>query len=164
LELYGSLEYFDRLVPHEYNHMVRNAAVLTEEIGRGLPTLKQLTVSEGLATLFPVVLRGEPVTPLSIVAGGMMAEESAHYCRAHEDEVFAELRRVWDRPITPDLIAQFISGSGDGCLGDRPAKSAYYVGSRIVGDLLNDGHDLCRLTRMPTEAILQLHSESVGHR
>jgi hypothetical protein len=92
----------------------------------------------------------------------MMAEEPTTYCNAHEDELFEELERVWDRPIPPDLMSLYVSGSSDGWMGDRPAKTAYCVGSRIVGDLVNDGNKLCELTRTGTEAILRLHGTLRG--
>jgi hypothetical protein len=159
LEMHHSRDYLESLVPHEYNHMVRNVAVLAEELQRlGRPTLKHLMIGEGLATLFPVVLHGESIEPSSIVAGRMMSEDAATYCIEHEEELFEELSRVWNEEITPELMKEYMSAPS-GWLDDKPAKTAYYVGSRIIGDLINQGYDVCTLTRMPTEAIWQLYEE-----
>lgn len=156
LELYDSPSQLWFLVPHEYNHLVR----LTSLLGQGaieLDTISvgELVILEGLGTLFPLVLHGREIGPTSIVEAGMMGRDGAEYCLQHEERLFHEIQEIWDVQLTPELMRSYFS-SVSGRREGRPEKIAYYVGSRRVGDLLNGGHDICQLTRMPTDDIVEL--------
>ena len=117
-----------------------------------------MTISEGLATILPGVLQKKKITPRFIVDCGMMFPDDGKYCNEREDEIFDEIMEVWDSHMTRELwIKYFVSGkSGKGGKKEKPERIGYYVGSRIIGDLLNNGHNICELTRMPTDKIVEL--------
>ncbi len=86
LEMYRSLEQLEYFVPHEYNHLVRMTAL--PEVFEEITTVKckQLTIMEGLGTLFPLLLKGKEITPLSVVEAGMMPKDVGEYCYKNEKE------------------------------------------------------------------------------
>ncbi len=156
LELYVSPKQLEYLVPHEYNHLVRISVFKDEMMKSSQLTVKELVIFEGLATLFPAVLWGKEIGPLSIIDAGMMSKDAAEYCLKNESNLMNELFSIWDEKLTRELLGKYFAGTSDGWREGRPAKIAYYVGSRIVGDLLKRGHNICELTKKPAEEILSL--------
>ena len=63
-----------------------------------------MVISEGLAALFPTLLEKREITPLSIADCGMMPMGTARYCHEHEEELFDEIREIWDEKPTPELL------------------------------------------------------------
>ena len=157
LEFYHSPRQLRYLIPHEYNHLVRDSAVKDADFDK--IAIKNMVISEGLATLFPVLLEKREITPLSIADCGMMPMDAARYCHEHEEELFSEIREIWGEKPTPELLTEYFWSSSEGWR-DKIQKKGYYAGSRIIGSLLDRGHDICSLTRMETDKILKLWGES----
>ena len=151
IDMYKNLHTLDYLVSHEYNHMVRINALDDNEFQN--LTVKKLIIAEGLATLFPLTLMNKKINQYSIADVKMMSEKAAEYCCENEKELIKEILEIIDEPITPDIMAKyFISSSGWKDNG-QPEKIGYYVGSRIIGDLINSNYSICELTSMPTDEV-----------
>ena len=133
----------DGLIAHEYNHLVRVQS-LYDDIDPLSLTVGDFTISEGLATVFALVLLGQEVTPERIAASVSNLGDPAS-ATEREPEMRADLLAHWDRVPDREMIDRFI-GSG----------TAYLVGGLMIARLLNEGHDIRDLTRTPTPDIARL--------
>lgn len=156
LELYRSPQQLTYLVPHKYNHLVRISTLKYGLKDFKNVTVKDLTILEGLGTLFPLILSRKDINQLSIVDAGMMPNDVAKYCYKHEKEIKNEIFSVWDRNFSKEIMTKYFQGTSDGWMNDKPAKMGYYVGSRIIGDLLKKGHDICELTKTSSDEIFTM--------
>lgn len=140
LEQYQRLEGLDGLIAHEYNHLFRVQAFY-RDIDMSSLTVADFVVSEGLATVFALVLLGRTVSPEGIAAciSNLSDPESAI---AREPELRADLLAHWDRVADREMIARFIESG-----------TAYLVGGLMIARLLEEGHDIYSLTRTPTSEI-----------
>jgi hypothetical protein len=144
LERYGKVAAeLDGLIAHEYNHLVRVQAFYEGADPLTL-TVGDFAVSEGLATVFALELLGEELSPRRIAAcvSNLDDPESAI---AREPEMRADLLAHWDRTADREMIARFIERG-----------TAYLVGGVMIARLLEEGHDICSLTRTPTAEIGRL--------
>lgn len=150
-----SIEWLETLVAHEYCHIVRMSAIVEHPSQLEHQTMKDVIISEGLATLFPVVMQSQEVTPNAVVTGGMMTDEMAQYCRKHEEELFEEMRNEWDHQLNRTFMEKYFQSTKTGWKEDgRPARTGYYLGSTIIQDLLEHEYEICELTKTPTEQLL----------
>jgi len=133
----------DGLIAHEYNHLVRVQSFY-DDIDPLSLTVGDFTISEGLATVFALVLLGQEVTPERIAASVSNLGDPAS-ATEREPEMRADLLAHWDRVPDREMIDRFI-GSG----------TAYLVGGLMIARLLNEGHDIRDLTRTPTPDIARL--------
>lgn len=160
LEHYRSIEQLKYVLPHEFNHLVRFCSIGRDEfMNFSKITVKQFIILEGLATIFPLVLKDQKIHPLSIVDVKMIPEDAGEYCLKNEEQIFENLMQVWDNPITPDIMQKYFVSSA-GWRGEKPEKMGYYVGSRIIGQLINNGWDIRELTTMKTEKIIDLWNDT----
>ncbi len=148
LERAKCLESLEGLVAHEYNHLYR-VQRFYRDIDDSSYTVNQLTVgeftlSEGLATVFPLVLLGQPLTPHRIAECSPALGDPAEAV-AKETEMQADVLAHWDCPADRAMLERFYSNG-----------VSYYVGARMIADLVDAGYDICALTRTRTEKLGEL--------
>jgi len=158
LETIGDrLDRLSVLVPHEFNHLVRLAEHLrrTGDL-RAFDILGERIIAEGLATLTPLVVSETEITPESLARALMMPEESFAHCERNWPELWRRAHSAWGERTTPELMTRFLVGTDRGWVDGVPERSGYYIGARIVLDLLAGGDPLPELTRMPAGRITDL--------
>lgn len=159
-QLWGEVEYtverLETLVPHEYCHLVRISSLQLEDPSKFQRlTVKDWMMAEGLATLFPLIMKDQGITPDAVVKSGMMTEEMVSYCKEHEQALFDDIRSDWNRPVNQTLLRKYFVGTKSGWKENgTPERTGYYLGSRIIQDLLEHGQTICDLTKTPTEQLL----------
>lgn len=154
----SALEALDYLVPHEYAHLVRS-----EHLGgwsvEGL-TVGELAVHEGIATLFPLVLKGDlSLEELRKSIG--YNEVEINYALKHKDEIINEILALWDVELDEEISKRYFLTNFKGNIGGRPHILGYFAGSWIVLNLLKAGFVICELIKMPSDKILTLYLEVV---
>ena len=143
LERYMNRGSLTGLIAHEYNHLYR-VYTMYRDLDPGTLTVGEFTISEGLATVFNLVFTGQEATPQAI-AGCIPVLGDPMAAVAREPQLRREILDYWDAAADPETINHFV-GSG----------SAYLVGGMMIARLLGGGHDICALTRMPTERLEHL--------
>lgn len=86
----------------------------------------------------------------------MMPRAAFDYCEQHWPELWQSVRANWTSPTNQQLMAEYLMGTDSGWTDGRPARSGYYVGARLIIDLLQRGHELRQLTLLPVDHILAL--------
>ena len=138
----------DGLVAHEDNHLYRVQAFYRNSdpasLTVGKLTVGEFTISEGLATVFPLVLLDQEISATRIAEclPNLGDPKAAIACKP---EMHADLLEHWDQPATREMITRFIESG-----------VAYFVGGLMIARLLEDGYNICELTRMPTEELSAL--------
>lgn len=151
LELLG--DRMDRLaftVSHEFMHSVRG-----REFSTGALTFGQLVIEEGIATAFSMVAQDLPLDNDSLrTALPFMTDEAFLYCEEHREALTREVLSHAASPLTAELAAKYLySGSR---LDERgvPGNAGYYVGTRMVVDLLRNGLSVKELVHLPVCTII----------
>ena len=143
LERYSNLDSLAGLIAHEVNHLFR---VVTKyrDVDPATLTIGDFTVSEGLATVFNLVFTGQAATPEAIAACiPALGEPAAAVAR--EPEMRAEIIEHWDRIADSGTLERFVMSG-----------TCYLVGGMMIAGLLDAGHDICELSRTPTERLEHL--------
>jgi hypothetical protein len=143
LEQYQELEGLDGLIAHEYNHLFRVQAFY-RHIAPSSLTVGDFAVSQGLATVFSLVLLGQTISLQRIVACISNLGDPKTAIDG-EPEMRADLFAHWDRVADREMIARFVEGG-----------TAYLVGGLMIARLLENGHDICELTRTPPSELSAL--------
>jgi predicted Zn-dependent protease DUF2268 len=136
------------LIAHEYNHLYRVQRFYRDvdcsSYNVSNLTVGELTIAEGLATVFPLVLSNLEPTPQRI-AGCLPALGDLGEVIASEPEMRADVLAHWDEPASREMIVRFIENG-----------VAYYIGALMIARLLEAGCDICGLTRTPTEKLHEM--------
>ena len=143
LERYLNLDSLAGLIAHEYNHLYR-VYTMYRDLDPATLTVGDFTLSEGLATAFNLVFMGQAVTQEAIAACIPALGEPAEAV-AREPQMRAELVEHWDTVADPAMLERFMMSG-----------TAYLVGGVMIMRLLDAGHDICELSRMPTEDLARL--------
>ena len=148
LEMPTCVASIDGLVAHEYNHLYRVQRFFrnleTTPFSISNLTVGEFTISEGLATIFPLVLSDLEFTPKRI-AECLPALGDPDEAVMREATMRADVLEHWDEPATREMIVRFVESG-----------VAYFVGGLMIARLLNTGHDICELTRMSTDKLSQM--------
>lgn len=156
LERYISSEQLKYLVPHEYNHLVRMTTLYDIEDTQFQRTIGDVVISEGLATVFSVLVQEKNISS-NLTEALMMTNENLEKCHEQREILFGEIYRLWTTPVssTHGIFAKYFMASANDSA--TPERSGYYVGNQIICDLVARKHDIADLTKMPTTTILQLY-------
>jgi hypothetical protein len=155
--IYFGIELFadklDRLgftVPHEFMHRAR---------GRGFDpttlTFGHLVVEEGIATVFSIAAQGLPLDNANLKAAlPFMTDQAFAYCEENREALTREILSHAASPLTAELAAKYLY-AGPYC-NERgmPGSVGYYVGARIVIDLMNEGLAVEELSRLPAQEVI----------
>ncbi len=111
---------------------------------------------EGLATAFSITMGGRPFDVANLGEALRLTKDSLQYCENRRGELTRDLLQQANGPVTRELMAKYLySGCQQGS-GGAPGNVGYYVGTRIVTDLLERGSDIGTLTRTPGHELLQM--------
>lgn len=144
------------LVSHEFHHLARNQMRGLEVLVPATYTFAELILTEGLATAFSIVVQGLDFDTSTLKTALYMTEEALSYCIANRDAIIQEILSFGESPVTQELMIKYLySGPAVDSQG-RPGNAGYYAGTAIVSDLLDQGYDMRRLTKMSGQDIIQL--------
>lgn len=138
------------LAPHEVNHMARLSALP----GLDMFDFAERTVSEGLASVCPVVLNNWGFTPRAFAQAMGIPPDRALELIRNSRPLVHKVAGEFGRPFTRELMAGYFAWTAR---GDR--LGGYYAGIVIVRKLLDMGYRLAELTAMPSQKILRLYRE-----
>jgi hypothetical protein len=141
LEACPGTEGLDGLLSHEYNHLVRGAAVHRGSEALIL-RLNDWVIAEGLATVFSLVHLGLEPTARRLVSTLPALPQDA-ISKVKEIEI--ELRSRWKCEMTQELIKRYVT-----------TPWVYIIGGLWIARLLKQGYDIRDLTHMPTDAVSNL--------
>lgn len=144
-----SPEFIRQIVPHEVNHMVR--AVATAKNMEELSGFSERTVMEGLAVYYGLVFAGQSFSWESFAWQNGLQPAHLNYLKDNASELASEVRSHFGKKMTPELHQQFFVNQSE---DPSACLSGYYYGTKLVAELVNAGHPVEMLTRMPTEDIL----------
>lgn len=136
------------LVAHEYNHLYRvqrfyrNADPASFRVSN--LTVGEFTITEGLATVFPLVLSQIEITPQRIAECLPALGDPAEVV-TRESAMRADVLAHWNEPANREMIVRFIESG-----------VSYYVGAQMIAQLLEAGYDICGLTRLSTEKLSEM--------
>ena len=136
------------LIAHEYNHLYRvqrfHRRFDVSSFNLTNLTVGEFTITEGLATVFPLVLLDVEPTPQRIAECVPSLGDLGEVI-AREPDMRADVLAHWDEPANREMIVRFIESG-----------VSYFIGSLMIARLLEAGHDICGLTRMSTEKLSQM--------
>ncbi|MCK5828076.1 hypothetical protein KAH43_06070 [Candidatus Bipolaricaulota bacterium] len=138
----------DGLVAHEYNHLYRVQRFYRDVDYSSYKvsnlTVGEFTITEGLATVFPLVLSEVEATPQRI-AECLPALGDPAEAVMREATMRSDVLAHWDEPADREMIVRFVSSG-----------VSYFVGALMIARLLEAGYDICGLTRMSTEKLSEI--------
>ena len=148
LEQKACLQGVEGLVAHEYNHLYRvqrfHRRYDTESFNLTNLTVGEFTITEGLATVFPLGLSQMAITPQRI-AECLPALGDPAQAITQESAMRADVLAHWNDPASRDMIVRFIESG-----------VSYFVGGLMIDRLLKAGYDICGLTRLSTEKLSEM--------
>lgn len=148
LEMAKCLTNIEGLIAHEYNHLYRVQRFYRDvdysSYSVSNLTVGEFTISEGLATIFPLVLSDLEFTPKRI-AECLPALGDPAEAVVREGTMRADVLEHWDKPANREMIVRFVESG-----------VSYFIGSLMIARLLEAGHDICGLTRTPSEELSEL--------
>lgn len=150
LENSGLLPSLRALVPHEFNHMVRSTRLRNTLDPNAFG---ERVMGEGLGVVCPLVVDAGTEAP-SLAEALMMPLDAVKYCAAHWPDLLKEALPSWGAQLTPALMSEYFMGTDDGWCKGKPARAGYYIGTRMVLDLLDAGADFADLTCTPGNELL----------
>lgn len=115
-----------------------------------------MVVSEGLATIFPLVLEGKNLTLDNLSKALMISEKTTNELIRQQSKLFEEIECNFDKNITPEIMRRYFISNYDEYIDDVPVKSGYFMGTKIVESLLGSGYTIETLTKLPAKEILSL--------
>lgn len=144
------------VVPHEFLHMVRSRSLNPAAI-----TFGGLVIEEGLATAFSIAAQGLPFDRPSMRAALLnMSDQAFDYCESHRDELTKEMLSQAGSPVNRELMARYLYSDSYQDGKGMPGNVGYYVGLRIVVDLMEQGLGVRDLVRQSAREILGRWEES----
>lgn len=146
----------EMLIQHEFNHLVRFNSIeeVNEEMGM---TVGQLAIAEGLATLAPLVVNALELNEANIREGLFVNEEEFNRLRDNFSTLQEELERDFNEPLSLTLHEKYFMYNEDNIY----PKVGYFIGAHYIIPLLEAGYSLKELTRIETEDILDIYSQTV---
>jgi hypothetical protein len=136
------------LVAHEYNHLYRvqrfHQRYSAESFCLENLTVGEFTITEGLATVFPLVLSEIEITPRRI-AECLPALGDPAEVATREDAMRADVLAHWNEPASREMIVRFVESG-----------VSYFAGAVMMSRLLEAGYDICGLTRLSTERLSEM--------
>lgn len=141
LEACHGTEGLDGLLAHEYNHLVRGAAVHRGSEALVL-RLNDWVIAEGLATVFSLVHLGIEPTASRLMSTLPALPQDA---LSKVEEIETELRSHWECEMTQELVKRYVA-----------TPWVYLIGGLWIARLLKQGYDIRNLTRMPTDTVSDL--------
>jgi hypothetical protein len=141
------------LIPHEINHLVRLVSLPDEFNNKSTWTVKQLTIAEGLATLYPLLFNNIKITDESIKKALMVDEKDFIHLRDNTDHLYHDIVNIWDMTLDQNIMKKYFMANS----GSELNKSGYYIGSIIIQKLISKGYSIKELTKMQTNKIVELY-------
>jgi len=137
LESVECLGALDELVAHEYNHLIRVQRFYAHRSDWSIERIPigEFTLSEGLATIFSLTHTHQAVSSEHIIEA-VPSLGSVKEALGGERSMAADVAAHWEQPATREMVVRFIESG-----------VAYYIGARAIASLMDDGHDICSLTR-----------------
>ncbi|MGB9749790.1 MAG: DUF2268 domain-containing putative Zn-dependent protease [Caldisericia bacterium] len=142
------------LVPHEFNHLVREVRVFKKNVNMASLKFKEYLIFEGLATYFSIYVNDLKIDKESESKALFLPVEKLDYLYENEKEIFKEIFLSLDEEMNQNLFMEYFTYDGK----DR-LKFGYFVGLKIIEKLAENELKIVDLTNMDSEEILKIYSK-----
>lgn len=140
------------VIPHEFTHVLHSK--LCNDPGGWLRSIGFTMMQEGLAIWASrFVVPGLPESPY-------ISREEPDWlerCRAKEQAILTGIR-PYVAEATNEALMRFLMGSGS----TGETREAYYVGYRVVAQLIAEGRTLAELARIPEADVIALMDRTLA--
>jgi len=153
------------VLPHEFLHMKRGRDVAPIPQTLTAPTFGQFVVEEGLATVFSIAANELPLDTHSFrkaLGPAGMTDQGFDYCEDNRDALTREILEKTALPMAPELANKYLYSGAVQDERGMPGNAGYYVGARIVLDLLEKGLSIKDLVRLSAVEILSRWGTAAG--
>ncbi|HON83909.1 MAG TPA: DUF2268 domain-containing putative Zn-dependent protease, partial [Caldisericia bacterium] len=138
------------LIPHEFNHLVRNFKY--REFDTRKLKFKDYMIYEGIATYFSIYFNKLDINPKDEAMALFIPQEKFEILNKNEDEIRKDIMNLLNMEMDNQIMMNYFTYDGD-----KKLKQGYYIGLKIIEELVSLGHNIVDLTYMDSDDILNLY-------
>ncbi len=138
------------LVPHEFNHLVMNFKY--KEFDTRKLKFKDYMIYEGIATYFSIYFNKLDINPKDEAMALFIPQEKFEILNKNEDEIRKDIMNLLNMEMDNQIMMNYFTYDGD-----KKLKQGYYIGLKIIEELVSLGHNIVDLTYMDSDDILNLY-------
>lgn len=138
------------LVPHEFNHLVMNFKY--KKIDTRKLKFKDYMIYEGIATYFSIYFNKLDINPKDEAMALFIPQEKYEILNKNEDEIRKDIMNLLNMEMNNQIMMNYFTYDGD-----QKLKQGYYIGLKIIEELVSLGHNIVELTYMDSDDILNLY-------
>ncbi|MCM3667236.1 DUF2268 domain-containing protein [Mesobacillus subterraneus] len=134
----------ERLIQHEFNHLVRFDSLLEDNL-----TVGQLIIAEGLATLTPLIMNKMDFSHSNLQKMLFLDDQQYNLLKENIHLIEQDIKLDFEKNITPSLMEKYFMLNENLKFG----KSGYFFGMQVLLTLLKNGWELKDLTLLNSNLI-----------
>ncbi|HQJ57197.1 MAG TPA: DUF2268 domain-containing putative Zn-dependent protease [Caldisericia bacterium] len=138
------------LVPHEFNHLVRNFRY--KEFDTKKLKFKDYMIYEGVATYFSIYFNKFDINPKNVALALFIPQEKFEILNKNKDEIRKDIMNLLNIEMDNQIMMNYFTYDGD-----KKLKQGYYIGLKIIEELVSLGNNIIDLTYMNSDDILNLY-------
>jgi len=148
LERLNSLN-LDFLVPHEFNHLVR-LFKMKDKINN-LKVIDYI-IFEGLATYFSLYFNNLEINKENEAKSLIIPIDVLEKLYENEDKIKNEIFNLIHNDMNNQIMFEYFTFDGE-----KRLKQGYFIGLKIIENVVNKGYDIQHLTTLPTIDIFKIY-------
>jgi len=148
LERLNSLN-LDFLVPHEFNHLVRLFKMKDK-----INSLKVIDyiIFEGLATYFSLYFNNLEINKENEAKSLIIPIDVLEKLYENEDKIKNEIFNLIHNDMNNQIMFEYFTFDGE-----KRLKQGYFIGLKIIENVVNRGYDIQQLTTLDSTDILKIY-------
>jgi uncharacterized protein YjaZ len=148
LERLNSLN-LDFLVPHEFNHLVRLSKM--KDRNKNLKVIDYI-IFEGLATYFSLYFNNLEINKENEAKSLIIPIDALEKLYENKDKIKDEIFNLIHNDMNNQIMFEYFTFDGE-----KRLKQGYFIGLKIIEDVVNKGYNIQHLTTLNSEEILTIY-------
>jgi uncharacterized protein YjaZ len=148
LERLNSLN-LDFLVPHEFNHLVRLSKM--KDRNKNLKVIDYI-IFEGLATYFSLYFNNLEINKENEAKSLIIPIDALEKLYENEDKLKDEIFNLIHNDMNNQIMFEYFTFDGE-----KRLKQGYFIGLKIIEDVVKKGYDIQHLTTLDSNDILKIY-------